>query len=226
MQAKTGGALAIGTVAVAITYATSVFQTSLPPNPARGPASTAASNSAGSVNDRLAYDSVKVFYATDRAFSHASQSARQLELGVAGFATVFGLVAFAIWFAQHGHKKTSIAIGGLAGTIGILTLIAMPAWKIKGPRPPPPLPKTARMSIPAQTQIPRKLGPLPMRRRAMHRWTRQIRNRSKRRRRGVLLRAPIRRRETLRERPMLSGLTRTGQSQIQPTPIGTLFCSR
>ena len=131
MQAKTGGALAIGTVAVAITYATSVFQTSLPPNPARGPASTAASNSAGSVNDRLAYDSVKVFYATDRAISHASQSARQLELGVAGFATVFGLVAFAIWFAQHGQKKTSIAIGGLAGTIGILTLIAMPAWNIK-----------------------------------------------------------------------------------------------
>jgi esterase/lipase superfamily enzyme len=61
----------------------------------------------------------------------SGQSARQLELFLAGLAAALGLLAFSAWFAHHGQKKTALVTGGLASAMVVLLLVAMPPWHIR-----------------------------------------------------------------------------------------------
>jgi esterase/lipase superfamily enzyme len=117
MQEKTGGAIAAGAVVVAIAYATAAFRPEAPPSAAAAPEQVSAAldtTAAGASTGQLPYESVTVFYATDRAIARPGHAERALEIGIAAIAAILGLIAFSAWFAQRGQKKLAASVGGLA----------------------------------------------------------------------------------------------------------------
>lgn len=126
-KGKTGGAIAIGTVAIAITYLTAGFQSDPAPsvtNDTNPPAVQASPLNVKKSGEQRPYDSVTVFYGTDRASVTHACGARHQEVQLAGLAAGAGLLAFAAWFIWRGKIGFALASGGLA----VATSVALVVW--------------------------------------------------------------------------------------------------
>lgn len=126
-KGTTGGAIAIGTVAVAITYLTAGFHSeAVPglPGPANPPTVQSRDLEGKKSGGQKPYDTVTVFYGTDRASVTASSGVRQSEVQLAGLVAGVGLLAFAAWFAGRGQTVLAVASGGLA----VATSAALILW--------------------------------------------------------------------------------------------------
>lgn len=135
MNGKTGGAIAVGTVVVAITYMTAGFRSDS--SPAGLPASSPPNIQLGFLGGRDSsrqqkpFDEVTVFYATDRAVASSLSPGLQREARIGIVLAAAGIVMFSGWFLWNGRTKTAMTCLGT-----VTAALALILWKapISNPR--------------------------------------------------------------------------------------------
>jgi esterase/lipase superfamily enzyme len=131
MEGKSGGAIAIGAVAAAVTCVSLTWNPladTRQPLDSSSLATTQALDSkqlqAGRRSDS-AFERVQVFYATDRAQRESIRGSGLQQLPWIGTTAFLGMLCFAIWFRCNGRRRLALVAGALSVVVPAASWIVL-----------------------------------------------------------------------------------------------------